>query len=263
MYDPDTIDLPASYYNPAPQPTTAYIQARTAAGEINRNAILPFAASERETREIIALTYGMIAMVDDCVGRVLAKLQDLGLTEDTVILFTSDHGDFMGEHGIMLKGPLHYQGLVKVPFIWTDPKDRLEGIRQGALTGTIDIARTVLARAGLAPFNGMQGHDLGPLMHGEIDALRDGMMVEQDAQRPNFHFDRPIRARTYVTKRWRLSRYMGSDFGELYDLENDRAEMQNLWDDPDHGAIKSELLADMVMAMIENQETSPRPTDFA
>jgi arylsulfatase A-like enzyme len=263
MYDPDTIDLPASYHNPAPQPTTAYIQARTAAGEINRNAILPFAASERETREIIALTYGMIAMVDDCVGRVLAKLQDLGLTEDTVILFTSDHGDFMGEHGIMLKGPLHYQGLVKVPFIWTDPKDRLEGIRQGALTGTIDIARTVLARAGLAPFNGMQGHDLGPLMHGEIDALRDGMMVEQDAQRPNFHFDRPIRARTYVTKRWRLSRYMGSDFGELYDLENDRAEMRNLWDDPDHGAIKSELLADMVMAMIENQETSPRPTDFA
>jgi arylsulfatase A-like enzyme len=263
MYDPDEIALPASYHNPAPQPTTAHIQARTAAGEINRNGIFPFAATERETKEIIALTYGMIAMIDDCVGRVTAKLADLGLTGDTVILFTSDHGDFMGDHGIMLKGPLHYQGLVKVPFIWTDPRDGLDGRRQGALAGTIDIARTVLARAGLAPFNGMQGHNLGPLMRGETDALRAGMMVEQDAQRPNFHFDGPIRARTYITKRWRLSRYMGSDFGELYDLENDREEMHNLWNDPEYGAVKSELLGAMVMEMIENQESSPMPTDFA
>lgn len=263
MYDPDDMELPASYDNPNPQPTTAHIQARTAAGEINRNSILPFAANPRETKEIIALTYGMISMIDDCIGRVMAKLDALGLGGDTVILFTSDHGDFMGDHGIMLKGPLHYQGLVKVPFIWTDPRDGLGGLRQGELAGTIDIARTILSRAGLAPFNGMQGHDLGPLMRGEVNSLRSGMMVEQDAQRPNFHFDGPIRARTYLTKRWRLSRYMGSSFGELYDLENDRAEMRNLWNDPGHGEIKGDLIAGMVMAMIENQESSPHPTDFA
>ena len=263
MYDPDDMDLPVSYHNPSPQPTTAYIQERTKAGEINRNTILPFAASERETREITALTYGMITMIDDCIGRVVGKLEERGLAEDTVILFTSDHGDFMGDHGIMLKGPLHHQGLVQVPFIWADPSDGLNGARQGELAGTIDIARTVLARAGLSPFNGMQGHDLGPLVRGETDAIRGGMMVEQDAQRPNFHFDGPIRARTYLTKRWRLPRYMGSEFGELYDLENDPAEMQNLWLDSEHKSIKTELLAEMVMAMIENQESSPLPTDFA
>ncbi|MBT3535950.1 MAG: sulfatase-like hydrolase/transferase [Rhodospirillaceae bacterium] len=263
MYDPDAMELPASYHNSSPQPTTAYIQARTAAGDVDRNTIQPFAASERETKEIIALTYGMIAMIDDCVGRVMAKLEALGLEQDTVILFTSDHGDFMGDHGIMLKGPLHYQGLVKVPFIWSDPGDGLNGVRQDGLAGTIDIARTVLARAGLAPFNGMQGHDLGPLMRGEVDGLRDGMMVEQDAQRPNFHFDGPIKARTYLTQRWRLSRYMGSEFGELYDLQNDPNEMQNLWDEPGHAEIKGKLLGDMVLAMIENQESSPHPTDFA
>ncbi|MBT5108865.1 MAG: sulfatase-like hydrolase/transferase [Rhodospirillaceae bacterium] len=263
MYDPDDIDLPGSYHNPAPQPTTAHIQQQTAEGSTPRTGNLPFATNERETKEIIALTYGMISMVDDCVGRVVEKLESLGLAENTVLLFTSDHGDFMGDHGIMLKGPLHYQSLINVPFIWADPADGLNDVRREELAGTIDIARTVLARADLAPFNGMQGHDLGPLMRGEADKVREGMMLEQDAQKPNFHFDGPIKARTYLTTRWRLSRYMGSDFGELYDLRNDPLEMNNLWNDPKHSDVKSDLLSDMVMAMVENQETSPHPTDFA
>ena len=263
MYDPDDIELPGSYNNSSPQPTTAFIQQQTLANAMPRTGNLPFATTERETREIIAVTYGMISMVDDCIGRVVQKLEDLGLAEDTVLLFTSDHGDFMGDHGIMLKGPLHYQSLINVPFIWADPRDGLSDVRNQELGGTIDIARTVLARADLAPYNGMQGHDLGPLMRGEVDKVRDGLILEQDSQKPNFHFDTPIKARTYLTTRWRLSRYMGSKFGELYDLVKDPLEMDNLWNDPDHASVKGELLGEMVMAMIEHQETSPHPTDFA
>jgi arylsulfatase A-like enzyme len=242
MYDPDDMELPDSFDNPAPQPTTKYVQEQTAAGNVNRNRVLPFGVTEREAKEIKAITFGMITLIDDCVGRIVAKLEELGLAEDTIILFTSDHGDFMGDHGIMLKGPLHYQGLINVPFIWADPTDPGKGKRSDALAGTIDIARTILARAGLAPYNGIQGHDLGPLIRGEVDKVRDGLIVEQDAQRPNFHFTTPIKARTYVTPRWRLSRYLGSAFAELYDLENDPAEMHNLWHDPVYDDIKTELL---------------------
>lgn len=263
MYDPEDVTLPASFDNPDPQPTVEYIRERTRTGEIDRNTIMPFAVTEREAKEITALTYGMISLIDDCVGQVLETLKRLGLDENTVILFTSDHGDFMGDQGIMLKGPLHYQGVIRVPFIWSDPYHPVEAAREDALAGTIDIARTILSRAGLAPYNGIQGRDLLPLIRGETDSLRKGLMIEQDAQRPNFHFDRPIKARTYVTERWRLSRYRGSDFAELYDLENDPHEMRNLWHDPEHAGIKAQLLDEMIMHMIENQETSPLPTDFA
>ncbi len=262
-YNPDDIPLPESYLDPSPEPTVDYVRQQTKAGKVDRHRIFPFASNERETREIIALTYGMIAMIDDCIGRILSKLESLGLTEDTVILFTSDHGDFMGDHGIMLKGPLHYQGLIKVPFIWADPKDGQAGVVNSGLSSTIDIPRTILARAGLAPFNGMQGHDLGPLIRGEVEAIRDGVVVEQDAQRANFHFRGPIRARTYVTERWRLSRYMGTNYGELYDLKNDPLEKNNLWRDPDFAATRAELQDELLMRMIEGQESSPHPTNFA
>lgn len=263
LYDPADIPLPASFGAPDPEPTVAHIHNQTLDPDLPHLRIMPFAPSARHAQEIIALTYGMIAMIDDCIGRVMATLRRLGLDEDTVVLFTSDHGDFMGDHGLMLKGPLHYQGLIRVPFIWADPKDDHAGARTDALAGSIDVAQTVLARAGLAPFNGVQGHDLGPVIRGEADAVRAGMIVEQDAQRPNFHFTQPIRARTYVNDRWRLSRYVGSDFAELYDLQNDPLELNNLWRDPAHAETRAELQSQMLMAMIENQDQSPLPTDFA
>ena len=100
-------------------------------------------------------------------------------------------------------------------------------------------------------------------MDSSVGSERKGMLIEQDAQRPNFHFDGPIRARTYVTERWRLSRYAGSTFAELYDLENDPHEMHNLWNEPDFQGIKAELLDLMLMEIVASQEQSPLPTDFA
>ena len=260
MYDPAEIPLPASYYQEDLPPTVADIHRQTAEGVRKRNTIYPFHASERETQEIIALTYGMIANVDAAIGRIVARLEALGLANNTIIIFTSDHGDFMGDRGIMLKGPLHYQGIAKVPFIWHEPGESQPGRTLSGLGSSLDIPSTVLSRAGLAPFNGMQGKDLSPLLEGRTDNLREGLLIEQDTQGPNFGFDGPIRARTYVTRKWRMSLYQGSSFAELYDLENDPHEMVNLWGKtPEQGA----LLAAMVDAMTSLQDHSPRPTMYA
>ena len=72
-------------------------------------------------REAIAATYGTIELIDDRVGRILAALDRLGQTDNTIIVFTSDHGDMMGDHGLMLKGYMHYRGTLAVPMVIVDP----------------------------------------------------------------------------------------------------------------------------------------------
>ena len=259
MYDPEAIPLPASFAPPAAgaPPPLRYLQAERDEGRSNRDSWLPQAVTEKDVREAIALTYGSITMIDDTVGRILATLDELGLRDDTVVIFTSDHGDFMGDHQLMFKGPMHYDGLIRVPFIWSDPARDDRGRVVEALGGTLDIARTVLARAGMAPFNGMQGRDL--LAPDDGRPPREAMLVEEDNQRSFLGFERPVRLRTLVTDRWRLSVYRGVDWGELYDLENDPQERHNLWDVPELRAIRGELLWKMVQTMEELADDSPLP----
>jgi hypothetical protein len=98
------------------------------------------------------------------------------------------------------------------------------------------------------------------MLRGERDAVRDRLLIEQDAQQANFGFSGPIRARTLINCRWRLSTYQGSDFAELYDLENDPEEVNNLWGSHPEQA---QLLRDMVDEMTDLQDSSPRPTMYA
>ena len=260
LYDPAEIPLPEAYHQKDLPPTVEYVHERSGQHGFDRAGLLPFRTSERETQEIIALTYGMITNVDDAIGRIISTLERLGLAENTVIVFTSDHGDFMGDRQIMLKGPLHYQGIAKVPFIWRDPTQTRQGERVSALGCSLDISRTILSRAGLAPFNGMQGKDLQPLIDGSDHTIRESLLIEQDTQNGNFGFNGPIRARTLVTERWRLSTYQGAEFAELYDLTTDPFEMENQWG---HSRHQSELLRAMVDEMTALQEVSPLPTMYA
>lgn len=259
-YAPDDVTLPASFHQENLPPTVAHLHERTREGKIDRSTINPFAPSAREIREITALTYGMISNIDDAIGRILRTLKTLGLDERTVVVFTSDHGDFMGDHGIVLKGPLHYQSVAKVPFIWCDPTDARGGSVVASLGQSLDIPSTILARAGFAPYHGMQGLDLGPVLQGATDSVRESLLIEQDTQHANFGFTGPIRARTYVDRRWRMSTYQGSPFAELYDVENDPHEVENVW-----GRVQTqpELLRAMIDEMTRLQDRSPRPTMYA
>src|SRR5690606_27432200 len=80
-----------------------------------------FACTEREAREAIALNYGSITHIDTIVGEVVAELEEQGVSDNTIIIFMSDHGDYLGDHQLLWKGPIHYQSLIRTPFIWMDP----------------------------------------------------------------------------------------------------------------------------------------------
>ncbi len=261
MYDPDDMVLPASFYQAEDSlfAPVAALHNERAQGRGRIHSTVSFAAREREAKEALALTYGMISMIDDVVGRLMARLRALGMDRNTVVAFTSDHGDFMGDHGLLLKSALHYQSLIRVPFIWADPYRDTEGAATDALAGTIDIPATVLARAKLAPFHGMQGRSLLGLIDGQHAGGRDAVLVEEDGHAPTFGLDKPVRARTVVTASHRLTLYDQPGWAELYDLRNDPNELVNLFEDPRHAKVRAQMFEVMARELMLADDRAPFP----
>ncbi len=259
MYRPEDMELPPRHGNREPPPHVRWARSARDAGTAVTSAQNAFAAADREVLEARALTCGMIAMIDDAVGRILASLEANGFADDTVVVFTSDHGDFLGDHGLMLKGPAHYEGITHVPFIWAEPGAPAR--TADAMAGTIDIAQTVLDRARIDPYNGIQGRSLLPAIRGEADPEAvDSIVVEDDQQRHYFGYKGAPRIRTIVTATHRLTVTQGESWGELYDLANDPDEMENLFDDPAHAGVRAEMFERLAHRQIELVDTSPMPT---
>jgi arylsulfatase A-like enzyme len=264
MYDPEKVTLPRSFYQAGDHsfaPVAALHRERRQ-GKARITSTVGFAALEREAKVALALTFGMITMIDDVVGRILAHLSTLGLDKDTIIVFTSDHGDFMGDHGLLLKSALHYQSLVRVPFIWVEPKATSEhttGRSTRALASTIDIPATILARSGLAPFYGMQGRNLLPILDGDASAGRSAILVEEDGHAPTFGLSVPVRARTVITETHRLTTYDHDEWTELYDLQRDPDELANLIDDPGYISIRATMFETLARELMMADDRSPFP----
>lgn len=257
LYRPEDMTLPASYENRGePPPHLAWLQQQRDEGRAVKDTMGCFAASPREVREAIALNLGSLAFIDHQVGRVLTALRELGLERDTVVIFTSDHGEFAGDHQLLLKGPLHYRSLIRTPLLWSEPG--LAGMACDQFISTVDIAPTVLARAGVPGFNGMQGRSFLPLLRGAggVEA-REAIVIEEEGQRTSYGFDRPVRMRTLLTRRWRLSLYDGVAWGELYDRDADPLEHANLWNDASFTTCRTELMARLAREMLELADTSP------
>jgi len=262
MYKPEDMEEPESYrandWTPPPH-VAALLDARDD-GKPPEDGIMSYGITLREALEARALTCGMIAMVDDAVGRVLLALKDSGYADNTVILFTSDHGDHLGDHSMLRKGPAHYRELVRVPFLYADPTEGASGAASDALAGTIDIGATILDRAQIHPYNGIQGQSLRPLAaNPDLDGTRDAFLIEEDNQRALAGLGENPRARSLITHRWRLSVYARHSWGELYDLQEDEGEFNNLWDSGAHRDIKAALLERLVQAQIAHCDASPAP----
>jgi arylsulfatase A-like enzyme len=259
MYRPRDMALPGSFDHgnrPLARPV-AWALGERASGKAVVTEQAAFAVDEREAREAMALSCGMIAMIDDAVGRVLAQLAACGLADDTIVIFTSDHGDFLGDHRLLLKGPAHYDGITHVPFVWAEPGAR-RGSKSDVLAGTLDIAPTVIDRARVQPYNGVQGISLLGAIAGE-GASRDSMVIEDDQQRALLGYRTPPRLRTLITRRWRMTIAHGDPWAELYDLENDPHEMDNLFEEASHRGVRAELMERLAYRQMELAERSPLP----
>ena len=261
MYRPEDVDLPPSFHaeHRGLPPHVASAWAARDAGKAVKHTPMLFACTEREAREAIALNYGSISMIDDNVGRIVAELERLGIADNTIIVFTADHADYMGDHQLLLKGPLHFRDLIRVPFIWVDPAMKNGGRVTDAMIQNIDFAPTILERTGAEPWYGIQGRSLAPLLAGETDSFYDDVLIEEESQRRYLCFTDRVKMRSLVTPTHRLSVFSGQSWGELYDLRDDPLETVNLFDDPVARAMKGELMERLNRRMLDYIETSPYP----
>ena len=253
MYDPADMATPAAYQanHWQPPPHVSSVLAEREKGTANLKAMGAIGASEQEVREAQALTCGMIAMIDDAVGRV----RSANGAKDAITIFTTDHGDHLGDHQMLFKGAAAYEEVTRVPFIWNDPEDEGPG-EVDTIGQTHDIGVTVLERARIEPAIGMQGRSL-------FSGARDLAFIQYDHQSTNAGIGAPPRVHTIRTQRWRLSLFHGVEWGELYDLENDPGEFSNLWHTPAHKDIQSELIERLARMEIASVDRVPFPTAHA
>lgn len=245
MYDPNQIDIPKHHdldlsrrpwwheasLTRTPKTTDEF---RTVREKLSRQRRL----TERQIRDITANYFGMISLVDHNVGRIMQALTDKGIVDDTIVVMTSDHGEFLGDHGLLFKGPMFYDSLIRVGLIAAGP-----GIDQGKVVNnvvsTVDLAPTLVDIGG-GTFDGYHGQSLMPaLTGGDLTAMRNMAHVEWglDASRCGVDLD----LRTVVTERYRYTVELTSGDGELYDLKNDPHEMDNLFHDAASNAVREEM----------------------
>ena len=263
MYDPDDfeVDLPyEAHHNPPPQ--LAEWKRLMDAGVVPGNLQQAFMAPKRQLQEAMALTAGMITMIDDQVGEILATLEATGQAENTIVIFNSDHGDYMGAFSLLLKGPFAHESVNRVPFIWMDPTQARGPETADGLAASIDIAATLLERCGLEPYYGMQGRSfLGQLSGGE--AARDFVLIEHEENKVYPGLPMRPNMRHLIAHGHRMTVYKNLGFGELYDLRDDPNETHNLWDDSAAADVKADMMFTLSQAMLDAIERGPWPKRYA
>jgi uncharacterized sulfatase len=256
MYDPDALSLPTvaeGEHDKNPphfamtqmeKPDFSFFKEKDGHGCHGCNCHL---RSDEQKRKEMAVYYGMVSLMDKYIGKILDKLDELGLTESTLIVFTTDHGHFYGQHGLVAKGPFHYEDMVKVPFIASLPGKIAAGKRSDSLQSLVDLAPTFLSYAGIDIPRCMTGLPQKEVWNGDASKARDHVIVE------NHHQPTTIHLHTLVTDRYKITVYRNKNYGELFDLEEDPGELNNLWDSESHKEIKSDLLLKFLHARMETE----------
>lgn len=201
-------------------------------------------------------TLGMIAFMDDRIGAIMRALRETGQADDTIIIYTSDHGEIHGHHGFWGKGLTAYDDCQRVPLIIWGPR-RVEAIgATNALANLVDLPRTILNLTGTDIPAGMQGYDLTPILDGAVPSVQDATVIENRATTK-------VCQQTLVTDHHKLVIYDGSDEGELYDMDSDPDQYRNLWSLPEQQSLKSELLLKLAQTRMKSEGTRCPRTAFA
>jgi N-acetylglucosamine-6-sulfatase len=183
----------------------------------------------------------MLMAAEEGVGRILQTLEDRKLLDRTLVIFTSDHGYFYGEHGLSVERRLAYEETARIPLLLRYPPLIKAGTVLDPFVLTVDIAPTLLDVAGAPVPGNLHGQSLLPLLRGERKSLRDAFLIEYFSDKVFPRMDR-MGYQAVRTARWKYIHYTDlPDVDELYDLETDPNEMKNRIRDPGAQPVLKEL----------------------
>ncbi len=231
MYNAD--DLPLSLTAEPTGPVSPHVHSllSNAPGKLDQ-------MSESQNKVMKSYYYSKVTLIDDCVGRVIAALEEKGVLDDTWIVFSSDHGEMLGDHGLIAK-KVFYDGAVNVPCIFRSPTGS-GGWQNKALVGHLDIVSTLMSISGAEPLEKTDGQSLLPLLeHGvsapEAHHHRDVVLSEIGIPPAGFVM---VRTEQYKLSVDALTR----EPADLYDMQEDPNELHNRVEDPELADVRKELI---------------------
>jgi arylsulfatase A-like enzyme len=273
-YDPETLPMPlfrdsdleraaafAAIDQQVKVPVDVRLRGRGAPEDRSRaegghDAVASQAPRDYDPLLVKAHYYAMIEQLDTQFGRILDTLRETGQLDNTLIVFCSDHGEMLGDHGLILKGARFFDGLVRVPLVMAWAGQFQEGLRSDALVELVDLAPTLLDAAGLEVPVAMQGRSLVPLLTGQADPQH---FKDQVVCTYNDALDMPdsTNASMVCDGRHKIVVYHGHAIGELYDLQADPGEFDNLWDDPGSRDLKLTMMKTAFDTMMKTSDAGP------
>lgn len=210
------------------------------------DAIGMFQVTDAEWQRIKAFYYGMVSLIDKQVGRIVETLARRGLLENTLIVFTSDHGEMLGDHHMVFKGTT-YDCITNMPLIITRPNEPSPGAVRETLACSTEVMPTILDVVGVPIPAGVQGKSLAPVLDDPTVRLRDAVLIESGGLR------RSVRTQDAL-----LTWHGEGQRGELYDTHADPHCLHNLWDRPQAASLQRQLMECLIRLMAENVDPLPR-----
>ncbi len=195
----------------------------------------------------------VVASVDDNIGRLIDYLDESGLADNTVLIYTSDNGMFLGDHGLFDKRFM-YEEPLRVPLLVRYPPLIKAGSRTNAMALNVDYAPTMLDLAGIEAPDNMQGHSLRPVLGGGVPTGWRESVYYHYYEHPSSHNVYPHYG--VRTERYKLIHYYKPiDEWEMFDLEDDPLELKSIYDDPARAEVRAELETELARLRTELQVT--------
>ncbi|MFX0021600.1 MAG: sulfatase [Candidatus Hermodarchaeota archaeon] len=254
-YKPEDIELPISFKDIKNLYSHEYLGDHLRKPPFRRAFIRE--STEEEVRQLTALTYAAIAYIDHYIGKILASLEKYGYSDNTIIVFMSDHGDLMGDHGLLFKGPCPFNGVLQIPLIWKVPGYKKSNISE-SLVSSIDYPKTILNLLDIPDRyhpSGMQGYNIIPILENPNKEVRDCVFIENDEEVGTL----TARLRHLITMDYKLTIYSDlSNFGDIYDRNNDPHELNNLWFSKEFKPKRFQLVNKLLHESLKAQSIYPQ-----
>ena len=240
--------------------------------------------SEDDIRRVTEMYYGMNTYIDHEVGRLLTHLDELGLSDNTLVIYMSDHGEYLGEHKMIRKSKALYDCLIHIPLLVSWPGHVPQGESCDEFVEVVDIAPTILDAIGLPHPDGIQGQSMLPIFTDAPYNSRDAVFAEQGVEdatgsiagnpieslgrvpesptspdfSPQLKMGDQGPIKSIRTRDWKCVYYPGNHEGELYNLKEDPGELTNLWHLPEYAQLKNELSLRILDWCIQTEDRKPK-----